>query len=172
MPGLHVARDLDQLKQEEAERDQRWMETVLEKQRSDQEKAQQKEKKKPVRAVLFLQIKNAHAREEAMLASAHGKQQESYIALREETQAMMADEDEETKKEFQSTMEAIEKDLHTLLASIPELAAKRKIKEEQMAKAEDDDELLTYLKEATEACKKGLGDYQPLKEVPAIDLEV
>ena len=46
----------------------------------------------------------------------------------------MADEDEETKKEFQSTMEAIEKDLHTLLASIPELAAKRKIKEEQMAK--------------------------------------
>ena len=138
VPGLHVARDLDQLKQEEAERDQRWMETVLEKQRSDQEKAQQKEKKKPVRAVLFLQIKNAHAREEAMLASAHGKQQESYIALREETQAMMADEDAETKKEFQSTMEAIEKDLHTLLASIPELAAKRKIKEEKMAKAEDD----------------------------------
>ena len=172
VPGLHVARDLDQLKQEEAERDQRWMETVLEKQRSDQEKAKEKEKKKPVRAVLFLQIKNAHAREEAMLASAHGKQQESYIALREETQAMMADEDEETKKQLQSTMEAIEKDLHTLLASIPELAAKRKIKEEQMATAEDDDELLTYLKEATEACKKGLGEYQPLKEVPAIDLEV
>ncbi|CAE7775593.1 unnamed protein product [Symbiodinium sp. CCMP2592] len=60
-------------------------------------------------------------------------------------------------------MEALEADLNTLLASIPELAAKRKIKEEEMAQAQDDDELLTYLKEATEACKKGPGDWPQLK---------
>ncbi|CAE7258577.1 unnamed protein product [Symbiodinium sp. CCMP2592] len=133
VPGLHVARDLDQLKQEEALRDQRWMETVLEKQQADKERLENKDKKKPVRAVLFLQIKNAHAREETMLASAHGKQQEAFTGLREETQAMMAEEDEGTKKEFQSTMDALEEDLGKLLQSIPELAAKRKIKEEEMA---------------------------------------
>ncbi|CAE7715320.1 unnamed protein product [Symbiodinium sp. CCMP2592] len=165
VPGLHVARDLDQLKQEEALRDQRWMETVLEKQQADKERLENKDKKKPVRAVLFLQIKNAHAREETMLASAHGKQQEAFTGLREETQAMMAEEDEGTKKEFQSTMDALEEDLSKLLQSIPELAAKRKIKEEEMATTEDDDELLNYLKEATEACKKGPGEWPQLKAV-------
>ncbi|CAE7196368.1 unnamed protein product [Symbiodinium sp. CCMP2592] len=165
VPGLHVARDLDQLKQEEALRDQRWMETVLEKQQADKERQENKDKKKPVRAVLFLQIKNAHAREETMLASAHGKQQEAFTGLREETQAMMAEEDEGTKKEFQSTMDALEEDLGKLLQSIHELAANRKIKEEEMATTEDDDELLNYLKEATEACKKGPGDWPQLKAV-------
>ncbi|CAE6948315.1 unnamed protein product [Symbiodinium sp. CCMP2592] len=165
VPGLHVARDLDQLKQEEALQDQRWMETVLEKQQADKERLENKDKKKPVRAVLFLQIKNAQAREETMLASAHGKQQEAFTGLREETQAMMAEEDEGTKKEFQSTMDALEEDLSKLLQSIPELAAKRKIKEEEMATTEDDDELLNYLKEATEACKKGPGEWPQLKAV-------